>query len=48
MNKLARKILCSPPVTLSAVVLVGVVEFFALQRSQAVGAVRGQLAQLKS
>lgn len=47
MAKIARKILMSPPVTLSGVVLVGVLEFVALQRAQAVGKVRGQLAHLK-
>jgi hypothetical protein len=43
MAKIARKILMSPPVTLSGVVLIGVLEFVALQRSQVQAAVRGQL-----
>lgn len=47
MAKLARRIMMSPPVTLSGAVLIGVLEFVALQRSQAVGRVRGQLAHLK-
>lgn len=47
MSKIARQVLLSPPVTLSAAVLAGVFEFLALQRVHAVDVVRGQLAQLK-
>ena len=35
MAKIARKILLSPPVTIGGAVMIGVLEFFALQRAQA-------------